>query len=54
MTTSTQHQSWLFFLPLAKQVALLKDDLLEAVDPLLDDPELMHIPDDVNRDSEAM
>jgi hypothetical protein len=41
MTTSTQHQSFLFFLPLAQQLALLKDDLLEAVDPLLDDPELI-------------
>src|SRR6516162_8947128 len=41
MIASTQHQSWLFFLPLAQQVALLKDDLLEAVDPLLDDPELI-------------
>jgi hypothetical protein len=43
MTASTQHQSWLFFLPLAQQVALLKDDLLEAVDPLLDDPELIEL-----------
>jgi IS5 family transposase len=43
MTTSTQHQSFLFFLPLAQQVALLKDDLLEAVDPLLDDPELIDL-----------
>ena len=43
MTASTHHQSWLFFLPLAQQVALLKDDLLEAVDPLLDDPELIEL-----------
>lgn len=43
MTASTQHQSFLFFLPLAQQVALLKDDLLEAVDPLLDDPELIDL-----------
>ena len=43
MTTSTHHQSFLFFLPLAQQVALLKDDLLEAVDPLLDDPELIDL-----------
>ena len=43
MIASTQHQSWLFFLPLAQQVALLKDDLLEAVDPLLDDPELIEL-----------
>ena len=41
MIASTQHPSWLFFLPLANQVALLKDDLLDAVDPLLDDPELI-------------
>ena len=40
MIASTQHQAWLFFL-LAQQVALLKDDLLEAVDPLLDHPELI-------------
>ena len=43
MIASTQHQSWLFFLPLAQQVALLKDDLLEAVDPLLHDPELIEL-----------
>ena len=41
MLTSTQHQSWLFYLPLAKQAALLKDDLLEPVDHLLDDPQLI-------------
>ena len=41
MRTSTQHQSWLFYLPLAKQAALLKDDLLEPVDHLLDDPQLI-------------
>jgi transposase, IS5 family len=41
MLTSTQHQSWLFYLPLAKQAALLKDDLLEPVDYLLDDPQLI-------------
>src|SRR6516164_8060115 len=41
MTTSTQPPSFLFFLRLAQQRALLKDDLLEAVDPLLDDPELI-------------
>src|SRR5215469_6500373 len=43
MTTSTQHPSFLFFLPLAQQAALLKDDLLDAVDPLLDDPELIEL-----------
>jgi hypothetical protein len=41
MLTSTQHQSWFFYLPLAKQAALLKDDLLEPVDQLLDDPLLV-------------
>src|ERR1700756_2999217 len=41
MMASTQHQSWLFYLPLAKQAALLKDDLLEPVDYLLDDPRLI-------------
>jgi len=43
MIASTQHQSLLFFLPLARQVALLKDDLLDTVDPLLDDPELIEL-----------
>src|SRR5215472_3159533 len=43
MITSSHHQSWLFFLPLAQQAALLKDDLLDAVDPLLDDPELIDL-----------
>ena len=43
MLTSTQHQSWLFYLPLAKQAALLKDDLLEPIDHLLDDPQLIEL-----------
>ena len=43
MLTSIQHQSWLFYLPLAKQAALLKDDLLEPVDHLLDDPQLIEL-----------
>lgn len=43
MLTSIQHQSWLFYLPLAKQAALLKDDLLEPVDHLLDDPRLLEL-----------
>jgi IS5 family transposase len=43
MIASTQHQSWLFYLPLAKQAALLKDDLLEPVDQLLDDPLLVDL-----------
>jgi len=43
MIASTQHQSWLFYMPLAKQAALLKDDLLEPVDQLLDDPPLIEL-----------
>src|SRR5215467_3292465 len=43
MLSSTQHQSWLFYMPLAKQAALLKDDLLEPVDQLLDDPQLIEL-----------
>jgi hypothetical protein len=35
------HQSWLFFLPLAQQASLLKHDLLDPVDDLFDDEELM-------------
>jgi transposase, IS5 family len=41
MVSSIQHQSWLFFLPLAQQASLLKDDLLDTVDPLLDDSQLV-------------
>ena len=43
MLASTHHQSWIFFLPLAQQAALLKDDLLDPVDQLLDDPELVDL-----------
>jgi transposase, IS5 family len=43
MISSTQHQTWLFYMPLAKQAALLKDDLLEPVDLLLDDPQLVEL-----------
>ena len=43
MTSPTQHQTWLFYTPLAKQAALLKDDLLEPVDPLLDDTQLIDL-----------
>lgn len=43
MVSSTQHQAWLFYMPLAKQAALLKDDLLEPVDLLLDDPQLVEL-----------
>ena len=38
MINSTSHQSWLFYSPLAKQAVLLKDDLLDPVDQLLEDP----------------
>jgi transposase, IS5 family len=43
MTSLTQHQTWLFYTPLAKQASLLKDDLLEPVDQLLDDPQLVEL-----------
>ena len=43
MLSSTQHQSWLFYLPLAQQAALLKDDLLEPVDHLLNDSLLVDL-----------
>ena len=40
---TTSRQSWLFYLPLARQASLLKDDLLEPVDQLLDDPALVEL-----------
>ena len=40
---STSHQPWLFYSPLAKQAALLKDDLLDPVDQLLEDPALVDL-----------
>ena len=43
MTPSTSHQAWLFYSPLAQQAALLKDDLLDPVDQLLDDPALVDL-----------
>lgn len=43
MISSTQHQDWLFYTPLARQAAMLKDDLLEPVDQLLDDPQLIEL-----------
>ena len=43
MITSTSHQAWLFYSPLALQAALLKDDLLDPVDQLLDDPALLEL-----------
>jgi IS5 family transposase len=43
MIASTSHQAWLFYSPLARQAALLKDDLLDPVDQLLDDPALLDL-----------
>jgi transposase, IS5 family len=43
MISSTSHQSWLFYSPLAQQAALLKDDLLDPVDHLLEDPALVEL-----------
>ena len=43
MMTPAQHQAWLFCMPLAQQAALLKDDLLEPVDQLLEDPQLIEL-----------
>jgi transposase, IS5 family len=43
MIASFNHQSWIFFSPLAQQASLLKDDLLDPVDTLLDDPELVEL-----------
>ena len=43
MIRTTARQPWLFYLPLARQASLLKDDLLDPVDPLLDDPTLVEL-----------
>jgi len=43
MIGTTTRQSSLFYAPLARQAALLKDDLLDPVDALLDDPELVSL-----------
>jgi hypothetical protein len=43
MLSPTRRQSNLFFLPLARQASLLKDDLLDPVDELLDDPALVEL-----------
>jgi IS5 family transposase len=43
MVASTSHQAWLFYSPLARQAVLLKDDLLDPVDQLLDDPALVDL-----------
>ena len=43
MIAPSSHQTWLFYSPLAQQAALLKDDLLDPVDRLLDDPALVDL-----------
>src|SRR6516225_9769145 len=43
MVDDSAHQSFLFYLPLAQQASLLKDDLLDPVDTLLADPELVRL-----------
>ncbi len=43
MIDSTAHQAWLFYSPLALQALLLKDDLLDPVDQLLEDPDLLEL-----------
>src|SRR6202790_1661576 len=43
MIAPSSHQAWLFYSPLAQQAALLKDDLLDPVDLLLDDPALVDL-----------
>ena len=43
MIGSTTRPSWLCFQPMAQQLSLLKDDLLDPVDALLADPELVHL-----------
>jgi len=43
MTGTIHRQSSLFYLPLARQASLLKDDLLEPVDQLLNDPALVEL-----------
>src|SRR5439155_7626553 len=43
MIDTTTHQSWLFYLPLAQQASLLKDDLLDPVDTHLADPDLVRL-----------
>lgn len=43
MIGTTTRQSSLFYVPLARQAVLLKDDLLEPVDALLDDSQLVSL-----------
>ena len=41
MVGSLTRQSELFFTPLAQEITRLRDDLLDAIDPVLDDGELI-------------
>ena len=41
MVGSLTRQSELFFTPLAQEITRLRDDLLDALDPVLDDGELI-------------
>src|SRR2546422_418721 len=43
MINSASHQAWLFYSPLSRQAALLKVDLLDPVDQLLEDPALLDL-----------
>ena len=43
MTGALQRQSSIFFTPLASQVSLIKDDLLDPLDRLLEDDELVRL-----------
>jgi transposase, IS5 family len=43
MISPTTHQSWLFYSPLAAQAVCLKDDWLDPLDPLLEDPQLLDL-----------
>src|SRR5260370_2983059 len=43
MIAPSSHETWLFYSPPAQQAARLKDDLLDPVDQLLDDPALVDL-----------
>lgn len=43
MVSSTVHQPSLFYAAFEKQASLIKDDLLDPIDALLDDPELIRL-----------
>src|SRR5213593_3979598 len=43
MIASLERQSTLFYTPLASQISLLKDDLLDPIDALLDDPAMVEL-----------